>query len=202
MNYLAHLSLSLDDPHIMLGNFIADDITVNESKTLPMEVMRGIYLHRKIDAYTDDHPSFLQSVDLFRKNHGRYATVIVDILHDHFLCHNWGRFINLSFDQFELGVYKQFELMLATLTEGGHKRHVESLLSHRYLQVYQSKEGMLGVMKRMDDRTRFESDFQGAVLEMYDHFDILNSNFIELYNGLQTTLPNIWQSVEDDYPSK
>ena len=202
MNYLAHLSLSLDDPYIMLGNFIADDITVNESKTLPIEVMRGLYLHRSIDSYTDSHPSFLQSVDLFRNNHGKYATVIIDILHDHFLCHNWERFINRSFDEFEQDVYSQFEPMLPSMTEGGHKRHVKSLLKHRYLRVYQSKKGMLGVMKRMDDRTRFESDFQGAVYEMYDHFDTLNTNFIDLYEGLQTNLPDMWQSVQKDHPSK
>ena len=58
------------------------------------------------------------------------------------------------------------------------------------------------MMKQMDDRTRFESDFQGAVSEMFDHFDTLNTNFIELYEGLQTNLPDMWQSVQKDHPSK
>ncbi len=202
MNYLAHLCLSLDDPHIMLGNFIADDITTNETKTLSLDIARGIHLHRKIDSYTDVHHSFLQSVDLFRNRHGKYATVITDILHDHFLCHNWERFIDISFKQFEQQVYIQFEDMLPILSEGGHKRHVESLLKHRYLHVYQSKEGMLGVMKRMDDRTRFKSNFEGAVIEMFDHFETLNTNFITLYEGLETELPEMWQSVQKAYPSK
>ena len=79
MNYLAHLCLSLDDPYIMLGNFIADDISITETKSLDIEFMRGIHLHRKIDAFTDAHPSFLQSVELFKPNHGRYASVIVDL---------------------------------------------------------------------------------------------------------------------------
>lgn len=202
MNYLAHLCLSLDDPNIMLGNFVADDISVNETKTLSIEFRRGIYLHRKIDAYTDANLSFRQSVELFKPNHGRYASVIVDILHDHFLYHNWARLMTQSFDHFESYVYSQFELMLPALTDGRHKRHVENLLKHRYLYVYQSKEGMLGVMKRMDSRTRFDTDFQLAVIEMLENYDMLNSNFLLLYNGLTTALPEMWQSVIQSYPSK
>ncbi len=202
MNYLAHLCLSLDDPYIMLGNFIADDISITETKSLDIEFMRGIHLHRKIDAFTDAHPSFLQSVELFKPNHGRYASVIVDILHDHFLCHNWVRLMTQSFDHFEQHVYSQFELMLPSLTDGKHKRHVENLVNHRYLYVYQSQEGMLGVMKRMDARTRFDSDFQGAVVEMFENYDLLNANFLQLYTGLTKTLPDLWQSVLESYPSK
>ena len=202
MNYLAHLCLSFDDPDIMLGNFIADNISAKESATLSDDVLRGVYLHRKIDSYTDSHSSFLQSVELFKANHGRYATVIIDILHDHFLCHNWNDLMNQSFHQFEQQVYSEFESAIPTLSAGSHKRHVQSLLKYRYLHVYQSKDGMLGVMKRMDVRTRFESDFQEAVHEMYEHYNMLNMNFIELYTGLTDALPEMWQSVVTSYPSK
>ena len=107
-----------------------------------------------------------------------------------------------SFEHFEQYVYNQFELMLPALTDGKHKRHVENLVKHRYLYVYQSQEGMSGVMKRMDTRTRFDSDFQGAVVEMFENYDMLNTNFIQLYNELTGVLPEMWQSVMESYPSK
>ena len=105
MNYLAHLSLSFRDPHIMMGNFIADDISLKEVQHLSSSLLRGIMLHRQIDAYTDDHPAFRSSVKYLRINHHKYASVIVDIINDHFLAISWSHFYTDALDDFHEYAY-------------------------------------------------------------------------------------------------
>ena len=201
MNYLAHLSLSLDDPYIMMGNFIADEIAVRDIPKLPSRIMNGVRMHRLIDSFTDGHDAFKSSVKLFKGQHGGYAPVIVDIINDHFLSLNWSSYNAISFSQFEYHVYEAFDGLIDQIPSSANS-HVAALLNHRYLGVYQSKEGMKGVMKRMDRRTKFNSDFLSAVDHAYQHWEALNENFIQLYSALLDVIATESKTLLKDQPSK
>ena len=41
---------------VAVGNLIADQVKGNEIQHFPLEVQKGIYLHRAIDEFTDAHP--------------------------------------------------------------------------------------------------------------------------------------------------
>ena len=64
MNFLAHIHLSGPDKNLRFGNFIADGIRGKEIKNYPLEVQAGIHLHRTIDSFTDQHPTFKQHCKL------------------------------------------------------------------------------------------------------------------------------------------
>nr|WP_305050385.1 hypothetical protein [Elizabethkingia bruuniana] len=55
MNLLAHSYLSFSDGQIV-GNMIADYVRNADREKLPVEVQKGIIIHREIDTYTDQHP--------------------------------------------------------------------------------------------------------------------------------------------------
>ena len=49
MNYLAHILLSGTSPDVMIGNFIADSIKGSKYNSYPLQIQKGILLHRQID---------------------------------------------------------------------------------------------------------------------------------------------------------
>ena len=205
MNYLAHLFLSLDDPELMLGNFIADDIKLANVDILPVAIQKGVALHRRIDTFTDQQKPWKEAVHLFRTYHNKYAPVVVDIINDHLLATAWGDYSSVRLSDFEYGVYRSFEPMVGDLPPRA-KRHVAALLEYKYLKAYESKEGIKNVMSRMDKRTRFPSDFESSVDQLYDNLELFKMHFHELISSLQSELPLMHKQVEQDfdinYPSK
>ncbi len=194
MNYLAHLFLSFEDPPIMVGNFVADEIRLANIPLVSREVQQGILLHREIDKYTDGHPAFKEAVSIFRADHRKYAPVIVDILNDHLLANLWGDYADQSLTDFEQYVYSSLQGWPELLPQRA-AHHVEMLLEHQYLYAYASYEGIRGVMVRMDHRTRFPSDFAGAVDVLIAERPTLEGLFHELMTDLLETVPMIHEQI-------
>ena len=84
MNYLAHAFLSNNDRDLLIGNFIADHLRGNDFKDHKPEIIEGIYMHRKIDTFTDSHPNFKASKRLFYNGYERYSGILIDIYFDYF----------------------------------------------------------------------------------------------------------------------
>lgn len=183
MNYLAHIFLSGDDPEVMLGNFIADGIKEKDLKNLPLSVVTGIRLHRRIDTLTDTHPSFKEASKILSGKHGKYAPVVLDILNDHLLCLNWESYSSEEFSTFEHTVYDRFRPLIEYLPVP-YRRQVESLIEHEYLKAYRTRLGMSGVLARMDARTRFPSDFSNALDHLYDDLNFYSTHFNLLFSDL------------------
>lgn len=86
MNYLAHSFLSFTDGQIV-GNMIADFIKNNEKENFPLEIQRGIRLHREIDSFTDSHPNVHLAKKVFSPLVRLYAGAFVDVSFDFFVAH-------------------------------------------------------------------------------------------------------------------
>ena len=69
MNFLAHIYLSGDNDLIKIGNFMADGIRGRQYEKYPLEIQKGIILHRAIDTFTDAHPIFRQSTKRLHQNY-------------------------------------------------------------------------------------------------------------------------------------
>ena len=80
MNFLAHIYLSGGNDHIKIGNFIADGIHGKNFDAFPIDVQKGIRLHREIDSFTDFHPIFRQSKHRLHERYGHYSGVRMEKL--------------------------------------------------------------------------------------------------------------------------
>ena len=59
MNFLAHLHLVYDDEDLMLGALLGDFVRGRRALwSWPVNVRKGIKLHRRIDKLTDQAPEF------------------------------------------------------------------------------------------------------------------------------------------------
>jgi acyl carrier protein phosphodiesterase len=79
---------------------IADFVKNREREFLPMEIQKGIKLHRAIDTFTDAHPVVHQAKRFFSPMVRLYAGAFVDVSFDYFLANDVGvktfaKFLNM-----------------------------------------------------------------------------------------------------------
>ena len=65
MNYLAHLHLAAHTHSSLTGNLLGDFVKGALPSALGTELDEGIWLHRKVDAFTDSHPEHRAAVACF-----------------------------------------------------------------------------------------------------------------------------------------
>jgi acyl carrier protein phosphodiesterase len=104
MNYLAHLLLGDDGTaESLIGNLAGDFVKgpVHGDDA----VARGIRKHRRIDAFTDSHPSVAAFRRVLIPGHGHYARVIADVFFDHFLAGDFTRYSSETLEAFVARVH-------------------------------------------------------------------------------------------------
>lgn len=92
MNYLAHIFLSGENGSRKVGNFIGDFVKGKQYESYPIEIKRGIILHRKIDHFTDNHPVVRETVRELRGTFGRYSAIVLDLYFDYILANHIQRY--------------------------------------------------------------------------------------------------------------
>lgn len=136
MNYLGHIHLAHTSDTSMVGNFYGDFIKGSDLSILPIELQKGVRLHRAIDSFTDSHPIVQALRKDFSPSIRKLSGVILDIYFDHVLCRSWQRF-----SQHEMAdVLETFYTQLPhyTLSDNPRLARVtQGLLEHRWLADYQ-----------------------------------------------------------------
>ena len=106
MNYLAHLFLAGNTPESMIGNLAGDFVKGPVHGT--DAVSEGIRNHRRVDAFTDAHPSVAAFRRVLIPDHGHYARIISDVFFDHFLAAD---FLRYSSEPLEAFIERAFAMM-------------------------------------------------------------------------------------------
>lgn len=151
MNHLAHCYLSFGDADLLLGNFIADFVKGRRWEEYPAPVQRGIFLHRAIDSFTDEHPAVRQSTARVRPFAGRYAGPVVDILYDFLLAEQWVQVTPQPFGPFVQQTYKMLEIRRLEMPEP-LKERLPRMLAGDFLTGYARAEGLEFVLERFSRR--------------------------------------------------
>ena len=105
MNYLAHLFLSKPTAESLIGNLAGDFVKGALGDRFPPAIAEGIRHHRRVDAFTDAHPSVAAFRRVLIPEHGHYARVISDMFFDHFLAVDFERWAGESLPSFLLRTY-------------------------------------------------------------------------------------------------
>ena len=176
MNYLAHIFLSCNNEDLLMGNFIADSISNKEVFLLPEKVKEGVLLHRKIDFYTDTHAIVRKGTHRLQPYHHKYSPVVIDVLYDHLLANNWDRYSSSSLSVFAQNIYKIFSRRMDEMPPR-LKRKLPRMIEHDWLNNYKSIEGLQFTLEKMDERTRFPSNFGGAVEHLLDDYGLFTDEF-------------------------
>ena len=183
MNFLAHIYLSGDNDLIKIGNFMADGIRGKQYENYPLEIQKGIILHRAIDTFTDAHHIFRQSTKRLHNNYHHYAGVIVDILYDHFLAKNWNKYSDEKLEDFVEQFYKSLHDNNNVLSERAI-RIMPILIEENWLVSYKTIEGIKHILTQMDRRTKNQSKMQFATQELLEFYSEFEDEFTQFFNEL------------------
>ena len=201
MNFLAHIFLSNNDNQITIGNFIADGIRGKRYKKYPIDIQKGILLHRQIDTFTDAHPTVRQSTKRLHENYGHYSGVIVDILYDHFLAKNWTQYSEVPLPEYIERFYDLLENNFETLPVRIQKM-MPHMISDNWLLSYAKIEGIQKVLDGMNRRTKNISGMNRATVELKEFYTEFEDEFTSFFQELRAfskdTLSNIEKKLADD----
>ena len=183
MNFLAHAYLSGDKPDILIGNFIADHITGNDYDHYRKGIIQGIYLHRKIDSFTDSHPRFLSSKRRLHPNYHKYSGVIVDMFYDHFLANYWSSWSSCGLTEFTERSYavliQNFNILPART-----RRILPYMVEDNWLASYADLNFLQLSLQGLATRTPHRSGMEKAVTDLRAHYDLFHSEFRDFFPDL------------------
>jgi acyl carrier protein phosphodiesterase len=183
MNFLAHIYLSGDNDLMKIGNFMADGIHGKNLDHFPIDIQKGIILHREIDTFTDAHPIFRQSTKKLHANYHHYSGVIVDIFYDHFLAKNWSKYSDEKLEDFTARFYQSLHDNVDSLSEKT-KKIMPFMIEHNWLVSYQTIEGIERILAKMDTRMKYESNMRFSVAELQTYYSEFEAEFTAFFEEI------------------
>lgn len=150
MNWLAHVFLSENSIDYQLGNLLADPLKGKLWEGASDEIKRGLKMHQKIDAYTDQHEMFLLSKSRLGKK-GYLKGVVVDLVYDHLLTLHWNKYSMVSLAEF----LSQFHLNAIDASQRfpeKPKETIRRIVAADMLSSYSTIDGLEQAFARVDAR--------------------------------------------------
>jgi len=198
MNFLAHISLSGDNPKIMVGNFIGDFVKGrNLLEQFEPEIAQGITLHRAIDEFTDSHPIVVQSKKRLQPTYRHYAPVIVDMFYDHILAKNWNRYHPEPLASFADKTYNTILAHDAILPEQV-KYMMTYMTKGNWLLQYAQLEGIERALTGMARRSKYDSKMELAVNDLRNYFELFEDEFTRFFPELQFHSETVLQALTSE----
>ena len=181
MNYLAHAFLSHNNSDLLIGNFIADHLRGNDFKNYSPQIIEGIYLHRKIDSFTDSHLNFKASKRLFYNGFERYSGILVDIYFDYFLAKNFNNYSNNSLNEFSLNVYDTYSAHKQLLPTSSFN-FLEYVIKNNIYYNYSTLSGIEKVLFHLSHRIKHPIMLNDSIIILKQHEKELEENFKLLFD--------------------
>lgn len=184
MNYLAHAYLSFGHRDILAGNMFSDFIKGKKKFDYPLEIQKGIMLHRSIDEFTDNHPVVGECKTFFREEYGLYSGAIIDILFDHFLANDSNEFNQGELAVFAKSVYKTLEdyVVVFPIKFGFMFPFMKE---HNWLLNYRSREGIRQSLGGLARRAKYLDDPRPAFRIFESNYDAIGKSYSKFFPELK-----------------
>ncbi len=163
---------------------MADGIHGKNFDAFPMDIQKGIILHREIDTFTDAHPIFRQSTKRLHANYHHYSGIIVDIFYDHFLAKNWSHYSNETLANFTERFYQSLRDQYELLNEKTQKM-LPHLIQQNWLMSYQTVAGIENVLEKMDNRMKRDSNMRHSVTELVSYYSEFEAEFTAFFAAIR-----------------
>ena len=183
MNFLAHTYLSFDQPGLIVGNYLGDFIRNKDVASLPIAIKEGVILHRAIDTYTDRHEKVKEGTSLLHKSMGKYAPVVLDIYFDFLLSKRWLDFHNTPLSEFCQIAYEILVKHQEYMPERIANR-MQKMVADRWLENYQTYDGIRRVFRFLSRRTKFPSNLMDAPAVLMELEEPLEDVFMSFFPDL------------------
>lgn len=184
MNFLAHIYLSGDNDLLKIGNFMADSIRGRSYDVYPLEIQKGILLHRSIDSFTDMNIVYRQSKHRLHEKYGHYSGVIMDIFYDHYLAKNWNTYSDVKLEIYADTFYHLLKENYEILTDKV-KSMIPYMFARNWLVSYATIEGLQMIMFHMDHRTKNRVAMHESIVELQKYYTEFEEEFTQFFEELR-----------------
>ncbi len=166
---------------------------------LPEKVKQGVLLHRKIDLFTDKHPSTARAKALFRPDYRLYSGAFIDSLYDHFLANDPRFFANTeALGAFAARCYTALQDHIAYMP-ASFAALFPYMKEHNWLYGYRTLKGMERAFKGLVHRAKYldSSDRAYEIFVRYYYelnqyyFDFIDDIIAYVKRELNDMLPEI-----------
>jgi acyl carrier protein phosphodiesterase len=185
MNFLAHAFLSFNDNGILAGNMISDFVKGKKKFDLPLEIQKGIALHRAIDTYTDEHLANRELKLIFKPHYGLYSSPIMDVVFDHFLATDDDIFDNDTLLAFSLEVYSRLEQYHDNFPLP-FARMFPYMRSQNWLYHYRFPEGVKTSLGGLARRAAYLGEVDTAFSLFEEHYKTIRAGYKEFFPDLKS----------------
>lgn len=160
MNHLAHLFLAGDSAESLIGNLSGDFVKGPLGDRFPPAIRDGIAQHRRIDAFTDEHPSVAAFRRVLTPEHGHYSRVIADMFLDHFLACRFDEYAGEPLENFLERTFAKIDPHVDALP-GLLRVIYPRIRDEQWLQSYRDVDGirfaLMNISRRFSRRPRLET---------------------------------------------
>lgn len=176
MNFLAHALLSGTNEKILAGNFFGDFVKGTKMEDFDSDIQKGVWLHREIDQFTDNHEIVYKTKKRLRKKFRHYAPVIADVFYDHFLAHNWEHFHHQTLLEFTDRLYKRLSPYVEIFPNKA-QHMFQYMRRDNWLYHYQYLDGIDKALAGMSRRTKFDSKMEYSTQELKENYTAYEEDF-------------------------
>jgi acyl carrier protein phosphodiesterase len=178
VNHLAHLFLAGHSAESLIGNLSGDFVKGALGDRFTPAIREGIAQHRRIDAFTDAHPSVAAFRRVLIPEHGHYARVIADMFFDHFLACRFEEYARESLDAFLARTFATIDPHVDELP--GLLRSVyPRIRDEQWLQSYREVEGIRHALVNISRRLSRRPQLGTAARHLVDSRVELEGRFSE-----------------------
>jgi len=181
MNYLAHIYLSDNSEENMLGNFLGDFVNKSLENNFEYSIRNGIFMHKKLDTFTDSHPDFLKSRNKISIPNRRLAGVLIDIFYDHFLAKNWSDYSSISLEDYADNFYNILKKFSNCLPDKLVKR-MPIMIDENWLVSSREISGIERSLERISRRfSNTKHPLVNPLDDLINNYEEFESEFTSFY---------------------
>ncbi|MGA1371553.1 MAG: ACP phosphodiesterase [Pseudomonadales bacterium] len=156
MNFLAHCLIpELAQPGIpdgvVVGGFLGDFLKGSVPATLPAALADGVRLHRRLDAFSNQHETIRLSCARLPTPLRRIAPVFVDLVADHLLARNWAAIYHQPLTGYTAQTYTRLERLGSYLPESA-RQFLEHAIRHDLFAAYADMETLNAAIRSVARR--------------------------------------------------
>ncbi len=195
MNYLAHFHLAGDQPGLIVGALLGDYVKGPLRGAYPADWERGIRLHRRIDALTDNHPLVSQRLAALPAGYRRYGGIMLDVCFDHCLSRHWSDFHPQPLSDFSAGIFAQLAPHLEALPPGA-TRQARRLQQFEVLENMERWRTVENMLARIGQRLKRDNPLGSSATVLAEQYADIERTFLALYPELVAQLDrefSIWR---------
>ncbi|MFN3581435.1 MAG: ACP phosphodiesterase [Pseudomonas sp.] len=186
MNFLAHLFLGPPQAEQALGSLLGDFVRGPiQAMALPEGVRQGIWLHRRIDAFTDAHPLVRRSRMRVSDGRRRYAGIMVDMFYDHLLARHWQSFSDQSIEGFTRNMYALVLQQQAIIPEQAWPT-LSRMARYDWLTSYSQLENMHRALDQIALRLTRANTLPGSAAELEQQYVDFEADFFAFMPEVMT----------------